>query len=153
RAWLAAEEAHLEALRLRRPERCSGILGTLWRAGGFLQESTRPVKELYINSDMREASPELGMNFEKSIPSPDEFVARAREKNLLPDLRGIRVFIYGVHNETSPDSRRWTSQQAVALRADWAALLKAAGVEHVEFRTSSTWEGAASENVALGRLR
>lgn len=153
RAWMEAELQRLEDLRLPRRERCSGIIGTLWRAGRFLQESTRPVKELNLNSDLREASPELRMNFEKSIPSPEEFVARVKEEHLLPDLHGIRVFVYGVHNETSPESRRWTSKQATALLAAWTALLKAAGVEHIEFRASSRLEQGAGEKVSLGGLR
>jgi hypothetical protein len=155
RAWLEAEERHLETLRLRRPERCSGVVGAIWRASRFLQESGRPVKELYINSDLREVSPELGpgVNFEKTIPAPEDFLLKVKEKNLLPDLHGVRVYVYGVHDEASPDSRRWTSQQAAALRAAWTAFFKAAGVDHVEFRAASTWEKAEPANVAWGGLR
>jgi hypothetical protein len=154
-AWLEAEKRHLETLRLRRPERCSGIIGAIWRASRLLQESGRPVKELLINSDLREVSPELGpgINFEKVIPTPEEFLRKVKEKNLLPDLRGIRVYLYGVHDEASPDSRRWTSQQAAALRAAWTVVFRAAGVEHVEFRATSTWERNESTNIAWGGLR
>jgi hypothetical protein len=140
RAWLEAEEAHLESLHLRRPERCSGIVGSIWRVSRLLQESERPVKELFVNSDFREVSAELGFNFEKEVPSPAAFLARIREKNLLPDLREIRVVIYGVHDDASPDSRRWTSQQAAALRAAWTAAFKAMGVDNVEFRAAAPWE-------------
>ena len=153
RAWLEAEQAHLESLRLRRPERCSGIVGSIWRGSRLLQESERPVKELLIDSDLREVSAELGFNFEKAVPSPQAFLARIREKSLLPDLREIRVVIYDVHDDVSPDSRRWTSQQAAALRADWLEFLKAAGVEHVEFRATAPWEKSDPADVAWGGLR
>ena len=155
RAWLEAEERHLEALRLRRPERCSGIIGAVWRASRFLDESGRPVKGLFIDSDLREVSPELGpgINFEKNVPSPEVFLAKIKEKNLLPDLRGVQVILYGVHDEASPDSRRWTSQQATALRAAWVAAFSAMGVNKIEFRATTPWEGSESANLAWGGLR
>ena len=153
RAWLEAEEAHLESLRLRRPERCSGVIGSIWRVGRLLQESERPVKELLVDSDLREVSPELGFNFEKSVPSAEAFLARIKEKGLLPDLRGVRLVIYGVHDDSSPDSRRWTSQQAADLRAAWSAVFRAAGVERIEFRAIAPWEKFDSTTVAWGDPR
>ena len=148
RAWQEAEARHLENLHLRRPRRCSAIVGALWRGSRMLQDSTKPVKEMWIDSDLREASPETGLNFEKAIPSPEAFVQRIRERGLLPDLRGVRVVLYHVHDDQSPDSRRWTSQQATALRAAWTAAFKAMGVEGVEFRANAPWDVAGPTNLA-----
>jgi hypothetical protein len=148
RAWQEIEGRHLDDLRLRRPQRCSAIIGTIWRGSRMLQESTKPVKEMLIDSDLREASPESGLNFERAIPTPEAFVQRIRERGLLPDLRGIRVIVYHVHDDQSPDSRRWTSQQAVALRAAWAAAFKAMGVENIEFRSAAPWEESDRTNLA-----
>jgi hypothetical protein len=153
RAWLEAEMEHLESLHLRRQEHCSGIIGSIWRASRLLQESKRPVKVLTINSDLREVSAELGFNFEKAIPSPDVFLARIKEKNLLPDLHGVTVILYGVHDEVSPDSRRWTSQQAAALRAAWSEAFRAMGVAGVEFRNAAPWENPESGNQAWGMAK
>jgi hypothetical protein len=148
RAWQEAEARHLDDLHLRRPRRCSAVVGTIWRGSRMLQESTKPVREMWIDSDLREASPETGLNFEKSIPSPEEFVRRIRERGLLPDLRGIRVLVYHVHDDQSPDSRRWTSQQAAALRAAWAAAFKAMGAENVECRSAAPWEVSDRTSIA-----
>jgi hypothetical protein len=150
RAWQEAEFRHLEDLRLRRPQRCSAVVGTIWRGSRMLHESAKPVKELWIDSDLREASPETGFNFEKAVPSPEAFVQRIRERGLLADLRGIRVILYHVHDDQSPDSRRWTSQQATALRAAWTAAFKAMGVDNVEFRLTAPWEESGRNTVAWG---
>jgi hypothetical protein len=150
RAWIEAEEEHLESLHLRRQEHCSGIVGSIWRASRLLQESKRPIKVLIINSDLREVSAELGFNFEKAIPAPDVFVTRIKEKNLLPDLHGVTVTLSGVHDEVSPDSRRWTSQQSTALRAAWSEAFRAMGVSGVEFRNAAPMENPESDNHAWG---
>lgn len=153
RTWLEIEERHLDDLRLRRPERCSPVVGMIWRGSRLLQQSDRPVKELWIDSDLREVSSETGFNFEKAVPSPEAFLARVKQRGLLPDLRGVHLFVYHVHDDATPDSRRWTPQQAAALRAAWLLFFQTAGVDHVEFRAAAPWEEADHLNVSWGGKR
>jgi hypothetical protein len=149
RAWIEAEERHLDDFRLKRPQRCSGVVGGVARAAGRLHEGGRPNKKLLIHSDLREVSMETGFNFEKSVPLPADFVQTVRERGLLPDLRGIEVTLCGVHADSTPDARRWSAKQAIALQAAWAAYLRAAGADRVQFLERGPWEKAENAEVAF----
>jgi hypothetical protein len=153
RAWMEAEERHLDDFRLKRPQRCSGIVGGIARAARRLHEGGRPDKKLLIHSDLREVSTETGFNFERMVPLPAAFVEAVRERGLLPDLRGIEVTVCGVHPDSTPDARHWSARQTLALRAVWSAFFRAAGVQHVDFLEKCPWEESDLANVAGGGVR
>jgi hypothetical protein len=150
RAWIEAEERHLSNLRLKRPQRCSGIIGGIARASHRLHEGDQGEKKLLIDSDLREVSTETGFNFERSIPSPSVFVETVKERGLLPDLRGIEVVVCDVHSESTPDARHWSAKQTIGLQADWSAYFRAAGVDHVQFLERCPWERTESAEITLG---
>ena len=150
RAWMEAEERHLGDFRLSRPRRCSGIVGGIARTARRLHEGNRPFKKLLVHSDLREVSTETGFNFERSVPLPSAFVEAVRERGLMPDFRGIEVTVCGVHADSTPDARRWSAKQAIALQAAWAAYFQAAGVQHVQFLERCPWEKAGNLEIALG---
>lgn len=149
-AWIEAEERHLDNLRLRRPQRCSGIVGGIDRATRRLHESDQPDKKLLVDSDLREVSTETGFNFERSIPSPSAFVETVKEHGLLPDLRAITVVVCDVHDDSTPDARHWSAKQTIALQAAWSAFFRAAGVDHIEFLEKCPWEKSENSDVAWG---
>jgi hypothetical protein len=154
RAWMEAEERHLGDLRLKRPQRCSGVVGGIARAASRLHEGGRAEKKLLIHSDMREVSAETGFNFERSIPAPGDFVEAVRERGLMPVLRGIEVTVCGVHSDSTPDARRWSAKQTIVLQAAWTAYFRAAGVDHVQFLETCPWEKAENAEVAtLGSVQ
>jgi hypothetical protein len=151
RAWIEAEERHLGSLRLKRPQRCSGIVGGIFRAVRRQHEGDRSDKKLLVDSDLREVSTtETGFNFERSIPSPSVFVETVRDRGLMPDLRGIEVVVCDVHADSTPDSRHWSAKQTIALHAAWSAYFRAAGVDHVEFLEKCPWEKSDSAEIAWG---
>jgi hypothetical protein len=150
---MEAEERHLGDLRLKRPQRCSGIVGGIARAARRLHEGGRPDKKLLIHSDLREVSTETGFNFERSVPLPADFVEAVRERGLMPDLRGIEVTVCGVHADTTPDARRWSAKQSIALQAAWAAYFRASGVDQVQFLERCPWEKAENKEVDLGSVQ
>lgn len=150
RAWIEAEERHLGNLRLKRPQRCSGVVGGIARAARRLHEGVQGEKKLLVDSDLREVSTETGFNFERSIPSPSAFVDTVKERGLLPDLRAIAVVVCDVHADSTPDARHWSAKQTIALHAAWAAYFRAAGVDHVEFLERCPWEKSDGAEIAWG---
>jgi len=151
RAWIEAEERHLENLRLGRRERCSGIVSALWQAARILKESNLPVKEIELNSDLREVSPETGFNLERSIPAPSAFVGKLREQGVLPNLANVDIVVCGVHDNASPDTKRWTARQSAALRAAWTAAFSAMGVRDVELGERCPWDEGGRGEIAAER--
>jgi hypothetical protein len=150
RAWIEAEERHLGNLRLKRPQRCSGIVGGIARAASRLHEGGQGEKKLLVDSDLREVSAETGFNFERSIPSPSAFVETVKERGLLPDLRAITVVVCDVHADSTPDARHWSAKQTIALQSAWSAYFRAAGVDQVEFLERCPWEKSDSAEIAWG---
>jgi hypothetical protein len=150
RAWIEAEERHLGNLRLKRPQRCSGIVGGIDRAARRLRESEKAEKKLLIDSDLREVSAETGFNFERSVPEPSVFVESVRERGLLPDLRGFEITVCGVHPDSTPDARHWSARQTLALHAAWSAFFRAAGVEHIDLLEKCPWEESDSVEISWG---
>ncbi len=150
RAWIEAEERHLGNLRLKRPQRCSGVVGGIARAAHRLHEGDQGEKKLLVDSDLREVSTETGFNFERSIPLPTAFVETVKERGLLPDLRAITVVVCDVHADSTPDARRWSAKQTIALHAAWLAYFRTAGVDHIEFLEKCPWEKSDGAEIALG---
>ena len=135
RAFADAERARLDALMLpglRR--RCSAIAAAVWKAGRLLAERSSGDKRLTVVSDMREASRDLGVNFESRLPAPKDFVARLRAHDLLADLSQVRVVAFGVHDRATPDSPKWTATQSRRLAEVWDVAFAAMGANHVRLR-------------------
>jgi len=148
RMWSETESRHLGTLRLRRPQPCSGIVGAISRGVRILRQSERPRRRLLVDSDLREASDETGFNFERSIPKPADFVETVKRHGLLPNLDGIEVVVCDVHEDSSPNARRWSARQSSALHADWSAYFAEAGAPDVEFLERCPWQESADGEIA-----
>jgi hypothetical protein len=94
------------------------IFSTLFKVADFIRDDARPTA-LVLLSDMIHDS--QGRSFERlaQVPSP-EWIARQREKGLVPDLRGVCVTAVG------PDA---STAKGVRIRAFWENYFRTAGAD------------------------
>lgn len=70
------------------------------------------------------------------LSDPDEIVAWLKSEGELPDLEGIRCFVYYCGDVDEPQSPL-SGKDRENLEAIWSAILEAAGCESVEFRSDA----------------
>ena len=98
--------------------KATAILDSLNAGSQILTRDARPQKQLVILSDMIEES--KAANFQKAPPA-EALIAQRRAKGLLPDLRGVHVFVAGASAATS--------ERYVEVQDFWLKYLQAAGGE------------------------
>jgi hypothetical protein len=98
--------------------RATAIFDAIDAGGQVISRDARPQKHLVILSDMIEES--RAANFQKAAPR-ETLIAQRRAKGLLPDLRGVQVFVAGASAATS--------ERYVEVQDFWLKYLQAAGAQ------------------------
>jgi hypothetical protein len=111
---IRSEWRKLVARRAR--SKATVILDSLNAGSQILTRDARPQKHLVLLSDMIEESGSA--NFLKAAPAGG-LVAQRRAKSLLPDLKGVQVFVAGA---SAPSTERY-----VEVQDFWLEYLRAAG--------------------------
>ncbi len=96
--------------------KATAILESLNAGSQILTRDARPQKHLVMLSDMIEES--KAANFQKTQPA-EALIDQRRAKGLLPDLRGVQVFVAGASAATS--------ERYVEVQDFWLKYLQAAG--------------------------
>ena len=131
RRWYEEERQRLERLELPAVNRCSAIAAGIWRGSRILAERPGTERRLVVISDLREVDRSLGINFERKVPAPGEFVRKLRSAELLGELSTVKTTICGVHDRATPDAPAWTARRAQQLRLAWNEALTAMGAPGV----------------------
>jgi hypothetical protein len=150
--WRDAELERLKGLTMPPPTRCSAIAASIWSVARLFHEREGAVRRLRLVSDLREVYPPLHLNFEKHIPSPQQFAERLHKGGILADLTGIKVSICGVHNRRTPDAPRWGTENSNHRDDAWLAALEAMGVHGVRLDESCSSGSGRSDLVAGGMV-
>jgi hypothetical protein len=150
--WRDTELERLKGLTVPAPTRCSAIAASLWSVARLFREREGFVRRLRLVSDLREVYPPLHVNFEKHIPSPQQFVERLKKGGILADLAGINVSICGVHNRRTPDAPRWGAENSNQRDDAWSASLEAMGVHGVRLDEFCSSGSGRSDIVAGGAV-
>jgi hypothetical protein len=108
----------LRATPAKYPE--TDVIGFLLVAGEFLRESPQSRKALAIFSDMRHSAPAPNIEAPSVVPVAEALRTLERQ-NLIADLRGVDVYVYGVH-AAEKDVAYWQS-----LRAFWTQYFARSG--------------------------
>ena len=146
RGWQEEERRRLATLVLPAVNQCSDVSAGLWRAARLLAERTNSIRQLVVISDLREVSHSLGINFERKVSAPADFVAKLRAAQLLADLSGVQMRVCGVHDRATPDAPTWTARKAQQLHLAWTAALAAMGNPDVRMTESCDFRNARNSS-------
>lgn len=148
--WLAGERARLKGLVLPPAGQCSAVSAGIWSVGRLLKERSGFTRRLRVLSDLREVYGPF--NFERRVPTPKRFVDWLRKKNLLIDLREVRVEVCLVHDRRTPNSPGWDAERSQQRDAAWTAAFEAMGVPGVRLNVSCLFGSKRAELFAGGAL-
>jgi hypothetical protein len=103
----------------------SDIFGAIALASQILQNNKNTSKLLIILSDMRQNA--LNFDFERPPVIDISLLERTEKKGLIPDLKGVKVFVFGVH-AIGKSAVYWES-----IRRYWQMYFKKAGADLITF--------------------
>jgi hypothetical protein len=144
---LAARNELVHILERPQPDAGSDIAGAIAVAVSDLA-SKRGTKRLFLLTDLREIAASR-WSFEDAVPSPREFVGWLAKERLVPDCRGIRVNVCGVHFSTTPGAPPFDARRDHEIRSVWTAAFHAMHATSVEICDACGPDAFRAENGGL----
>jgi hypothetical protein len=141
---LAARNELVHILERPQPDAGSDIAGAIAVAVSDLA-SKRGTKRLFLLTDLREIAASR-WSFEDAVPSPREFVGWLEKERLVPDCRGIRVNVCGVHFSTTPGAPPFDARRDHEIRSVWTAAFHAMHATSVEICDACGPDAFRAEN-------
>jgi len=153
RHWQEVERKRLANLTLPSVNQCSAVSAGIWRTARVFAERPGTNQRFILVSDLREVNRPLGINFERKVSAPADFVGKLRKARLLADLSGVQTSVCGVHDRATPDAPTWTARRAQQLHLAWNSAFAAMGIPDIRLTESCDFEISRNQISMAGRTR